>query len=85
MSVVPPKAGVNDGPKFCVRRIVEPYNGDFTRGQVYEVKDADTAMAYVLTNNGNKFQVGRYGAILFENRWQFFWLLPDGTELEALK
>jgi hypothetical protein len=72
-------------PQLYARRITPSLNYDFTVGKVYEVKNAGSVDAQVLTDTGDVFFVGRYGDNVWPARWQFFWLMPDGTELEALE
>jgi len=80
VSAVPPKADVSVAPQLCLRRIGPGRHG-LTVGKLYPVKGMKDPWYHQIHDDlGGYFEtLGR------KPFWQQVWLLPDGTELEALE
>lgn len=75
----------NDVPKLHLKRIAyaEPAVM-FTIGKLYKVV-AELSYGYRVTDDEGKYWGATYGDVRHSKLWQLVWILPDGTELEALE
>ena len=81
----PPKAGMNETIRLFTRRTVDSTNGrGWEKGVAYEIRE-DGHSRYIIDSNGVVDREGHYiNPFKGAEGWELFWLLPDGTELEAL-
>jgi hypothetical protein len=68
----------NDGPKLYLRRTYDNPAAAFTVGKLYELTTDNRGCRIV--RDDDKADIDYY-----PDRWQEVWILPDGTELEALE